>query len=86
METVTQIAMAGFAAFGFGWLAYLIGKHGWAWVAARFKARAAAAEAALKAKAVAGLGDIDARIKDVVHSEIAKIESDLAALKAKAGV
>ncbi len=60
-------------------------KHGWAWVRTQLKQHAGAVEADFKAKVTAAVGDLDARIRDVVHSEIAKVESDIAALKAKVG-
>jgi hypothetical protein len=63
----------------------LAAKHGWAWVQAQFKQHAGAVEADFKAKVAAAVGDIDARVKDVIHSEIATVESDIAALKAKVG-
>jgi hypothetical protein len=57
--------------------------HGWAWLQAKLKERARDAEADLKQKFSGVIGDLDARIKDVVHSELAKVESDIGALKAK---
>ncbi len=57
--------------------------HGWAAVQAWLKQRAMDEESKLKQKFSAAVGDLDARIKDVVHSELAKVESDIAALKAK---
>ena len=60
-------------------------KHGWAWVRSQLKQHAGAVEADFKAKVSAAIGDIDGRIRDVVHSELAKIESDIAALEAKTG-
>ncbi len=56
--------------------------HGWAAVQAWLKQRASAAEAKLHAEA----DKLDARIKDVVHSELAKVESDIATLKTKVGL
>jgi hypothetical protein len=64
-------------------LARLAAVHGWAWLQAKLKERARDAEADLKQKFSGVIGDLDARIKDVVHSELAKVESDIAALKAK---
>ncbi len=64
-------------------LVRLAAKHGLAWVQAKLKERATDAEADLKRKFSGAIGDLDARIKDVVHSELAKVESDIAALKAK---
>jgi hypothetical protein len=68
----------------------LAAKHGWAWVRAQLKQHAGAVEADFKAKVSGAVGDLDARIKaaatDVVHSELSKLESDIAALKAKAGI
>ncbi len=63
----------------------LAAKHGWARVKSQLKQHAGAVEADFKAKVSAAVGDLDARIRDVVHSEIAKLESDVAALKAKVG-
>lgn len=54
----------------------------WSAIQAWLKSRASAAEAKLKAQADA----IDGHIKDLVHSELAKLESDIAALKAKVGI
>jgi len=64
----------------------LAAKHGWAWVQGQVKQHAMDAESAFKQKVSAAVGDLDTRIRDAVHSELAKIESDVAALKAKAGV
>ena len=61
-------------------LTRLAAKHG---VQAKLKERAMDAEAELKQKFSGVIGDLDARIRDVVHSEIAKVESEIAALKAK---
>lgn len=66
-------------------LTRLAAKHGWAWVQAKLKERAMDAEADLKQKFSGVIGDLDARIRDIVHSEIAKVESDIAAIKAKVG-
>jgi hypothetical protein len=63
----------------------LAAKHGWAWVQAQFKQHAGAAEADFKHKVSAAVGDLDARIRDVVHSELARLESDISAIKAKVG-
>ena len=63
----------------------LAARHGWAFVQSRIKQRAAAAESAFRARMTAAAGDIDARIHDVVHSELARLESDIAALKVKVG-
>ena len=46
----------------------LAAKHGWAWVQAQLKQQASDAESVFKPKASAAVGDIDARIRDVVHS------------------
>lgn len=64
----------------------LVAKKGWAAFQSSLKQHASVVEADFKAKVAAAVGDLDARIKDVVHSEVAKIESDIAALKAKAGI
>ena len=64
----------------------LAARHGWAWVQAKLKQRAMDAEAHWKQKLSAAVGDLDARIRDVVHSELAKLESDIATLKTKAGM
>ena len=53
----------------------LAARHGWAWVRAQLKARASAVETECKAKVAAAAGDLGARL--------AKVESDVAALKAK---
>ncbi len=66
-------------------LVRLAAVHGWAWLRTQLKQHAGAVEADFKAKVTAAVGDLDARIRDVVHSEIAKVESDIAALKAKVG-
>ena len=66
-------------------LVRLAAVHGWAWVRAQLRQHAGAVEADFKAKVSSAVGDLDARIKDVVHSELAKLESDIAALKAKVG-
>jgi hypothetical protein len=63
----------------------LAAKHGWAWVRDQLKQHAMDAESDFKQKVSAAVGDLDARIKDVVHSELAKIESEIAAIKAKVG-
>ena len=59
--------------------------HGWAWVQGQVKQHTTDAESAFKHKVSAAVGDVDARIRDVVHSELARIESDIAAIKAKVG-
>ena len=59
--------------------------HGWAWVQAQLKQHATETESMFKRKVSAAVGDLDARIRDAVHSELAKLESDIAALKAKVG-
>ncbi len=64
----------------------LAAKHGWASVQAWLRQRAASAEADLKRKFSGVVGDLDGRIRDVVHSELAKVESEIATLKAKVGV
>ena len=64
----------------------LAAKHGWAWLQAKLKERAIGAEAELKQKFSGIIGDLDARIRDVVHSELAKLDSDLASLKTKVGL
>ncbi len=64
----------------------LAAKHGWAWVQAQFKQHATDAESAFKQKVTAAVGDLDARIRDVVHSELAQVESEIATLKTKVGV
>jgi hypothetical protein len=63
----------------------LAARHGWAWVQGQVKAHAGEVEADFKTKVHAAVGDLDARIRDVVHSELAKLESDIAAIKAKVG-
>ena len=63
----------------------LAAKHGWAWVQDKLKAGATKAEADFKTKIASAVGDLDARVRDVVHSELARIDSDIAALKAKVG-
>jgi hypothetical protein len=63
----------------------LAAKHGWAWVQGQLKQHATDAESAFKHKVAGAVGDLDGRIRDVVHSELAKLESDIAALKAKVG-
>jgi len=63
----------------------LAAKHGWAWVQGQVKQHAMDAESAFKQKVSAAVGDLDTRIRDVVHSEFAKVESEIAALKAKVG-
>ena len=59
--------------------------HGWAWVQGQVKRHAMDVEADFKQKVSAAVGDLDARIASGIHSELAKIESDIAALKAKTG-
>ncbi len=59
--------------------------HGWAGLRAQLKQHAMDVERDFKQRVSGAVGDIDARIKDVVHSELAKLESDVAALKAKVG-
>jgi hypothetical protein len=66
-------------------LVRLAAVHGWAWIQAKLKERAMDAEAELKQKFSGVIGDLDGRIRDVVHSELAKVESDIAAIKAKVG-
>jgi hypothetical protein len=63
----------------------LAARHGWAWVQGQVKQHAADAESAFKHKVAAAVGDLDGHIRDVVHSELAKLESDIAAIKAKTG-
>jgi len=63
----------------------LAARHGWAWVRGQVKQHAGAVEADFKAKVSAAVGDLDARIRDVVHSELAKVESEIATLKTKVG-
>jgi hypothetical protein len=63
----------------------LAARHGWAWIQSPLEQHATDAESAFKHKVSAAVGDIDGRIKDVVHSELAGIESDIAALEAKVG-
>ena len=63
----------------------LAAKHGWAWMQDQVKQHATDAESAFKHKVSAAVGDLDARIRDVVHSELARLDSDIAALKAKVG-
>ncbi len=63
----------------------LAARHGWTWVRAQVKQHGMAAESAFRHKVSAAVGDLDARVRDVVHSELAKVESDIAALKAKVG-
>ena len=63
----------------------LAARHGWAWVQGQVKQHAGAVEADFKAKVSAAVGDLDARIRDVVHSELAKVESEIATLKTKVG-
>lgn len=74
METLITMA-AGAACVGLAWLGMLVTKHGWASVKTRFAARAAAAEAALKADA-----------EKVLGPRLTAIEADIAALKAKVGI
>ena len=64
----------------------LAARHGWAWVQSQVKQHATDAESVFKHKVSAAVGDLDARIRDVVHSELARIESDIASLKTKVGV
>ena len=66
-------------------IARLAAKHGWAWAQDKLKAGATKAEADFKTKIASAVGDLDARVRDVVHSELARIENDIAALKAKVG-
>jgi len=67
-------------------LTRLAANHGWAWVQAKLKERATDAEADLKQKFSGVIGDIDARIRDVVHSELAKLDSEIATLKTRVGI
>ena len=64
----------------------LAARHGWAWVQGQVKQHATDAESAFRRKVSAAVGDLDARVRDVVHSELARIESDIASIKAKVGV
>ena len=64
----------------------LAARHGWAWVRAQLRQHATDVESDFKRKVSAAVGVLDARIRDVVHSELAKIESDIATLKTKAGI
>jgi hypothetical protein len=59
--------------------------HGLAWLQGQVKQHATDVESAFKHKVSAAVGDLDARIRDVVHSELARLESDVAAIKAKVG-
>ena len=56
-------------------LVRLAAKHGLAWVQAQLKARASAAETEFKTKVAAAAGNLGARL--------AKVETDVAALRAK---
>ncbi len=89
MEIAFRLAMTVFACLGFGWLAFLIGKHGWGWVRTKLKARAMDARARLLQDVSGVVGPLDERIEQRIHaaiqSELAKFESDLAAIKAKVG-
>lgn len=89
---IFQILVAGFAVVGAGWFAYLVGKHGFAWVRDKFKARALAAEATLQAKAVEVTGaleprlaDVESKVRALAEKEVATLRADVDALKAKAG-
>jgi len=73
-----QAILTGFASVGAGWLAFLIGKHGLAWVAARLKARALRVEAALTARAET--------IASPLEGRLAALEADIAAIKPKVGL
>lgn len=59
-------------------LCRLAAKHGWAWVEARVKAKAAAVEADAKAKLASVTAPIETRVT--------AIETDLKAIKAKVGL
>jgi uncharacterized small protein (DUF1192 family) len=67
----------------------LAAKHGWTWVAAKLQARAANARSDLRREISGVIGPLDERIEQRIHaalqSEIARIDSDLAALKTKVG-
>lgn len=53
----------GAALVGVAWLLILAGKHGWTWVAAFLKARAARLEAAAQAELAALTAPFEARLK-----------------------
>jgi hypothetical protein len=59
--------------------------HGWAWLRSQLRQHAMDVERDFKQRVSGVIGDLDARIHDVIHSELAKLESDVAALKAKVG-
>jgi len=68
----------------------LAAKHGWAWVEAQLKARAAQAEAEFRAKVSAAAGDLvprlaalENRVRGVLEGDLAKVKEDIAALLAK---
>jgi len=85
MEPIIYMSVGAAAVVGLI-LMRLAARHGWAWVRSQLKAHAGAVEADFKAKVAAAIGDVDGRIRDVVHSEVARLESDVAALKAKVGI
>ena len=64
----------------------LAAKHGWAWLQGQVKQHAMDVEGEFKRKVSAALGDLDARIRDVVHSELAKLDSEIATLKTRVGI
>ena len=64
----------------------LAARHGLAWLQAQFRQHAADAESVFKRKVAAAVGDLDARIRDVVHSELAKVDSEIATLKTRVGL
>jgi hypothetical protein len=84
MEPIIYMSMGAAGVVGLI-LMRLAARRGWARVQSQVKQHAGAVEADFKSKVSAAVGDIDARIRDVVHSELARLESDIAALKAKVG-
>ncbi|HEY6995280.1 MAG TPA: hypothetical protein VH397_16360 [Xanthobacteraceae bacterium] len=61
---------------------YTASRKGWDYVRTWLKQRAAQAEAKLHADA----DKLDVKIKDAVHSELAKLDSEIATLKTKVGI
>lgn len=66
-----------------GWFTYLCSKHGLAWVRTKLRARALAAEAALKAKAAEATGDLAEHVNALGREVVDKLGPRLSAIEGK---
>jgi hypothetical protein len=63
----------------------LAAKHGWAWVRDQLKQHATDVESDFKQRVAAAIGDCPDRLRSEFHSEVARLESEIATLKTKVG-